>query len=915
MTQDRTRTCPNCGTPLEPGVSVCPRCGTQLTVAISMGMGEPTLRVVPDSGRTSTFRLSQQTMTLGSAANQDIVLPFAGIAPQMVKLVQEGTRYRLFDLTSYPGDVMVNGKYIDSQLLRNGDTIRLQDGSGVGVTMTYANPLDESAEEDKQQFFPFKSFPFVIGRAQECTLVLRPLAVSWKHAEIIEQGKDHILQDAGSTNGTFVNDHRIAGPHRLRLDDVIRIDQTLLVYKGNGLLQLASLQRYQLDAVNLGMRYTTGVFQRQSYDTMREVSFSILPDELVAIIGGSGSGKSTLLRALNGANRATSGEVLINGDNLYTNYDEYQPIIGYVPQSDIVQNKLSVYESLYFGARLRFPNEPKDSREQRIARALDAVQMMDYRDRQVGKLSGGQKKRVSIALELMAEPHLLFMDEPSSGLDPGLDKSMMNTLRRLANRGNTVVVVTHTTLNIGICDKLAVMASGHLTYFGPPKESLNFFDVRDFTEIYNRVQQVPTGDPNQTITPREAAAKWAARFRQVPQFARYVSKQLLHPRKEAGQQSESEAASKRLRGQRGGSMLQQAQVLISRNLTLALRDFRVMLALLVVLPLVGLFLGFINWDSIENIRGQMLINRFAQTPLESFMDKIPLTSIDNPEAAAAPTPTPEPTPESSSNRQLGGSREESRGAPKVLGSAVYAPASDAQRLLFMLSLSVTLLGIFAAAYTIVEEKTLFLRERMSNLRVPPYLASKFVVYGALSLISAALAMLTLSIGVELPQQGLLTWGPLELFITLALTSLAGVSIGLLLSAINRQVNGVTYAVLAVLFVQILLPGVLFRMDGPLEVPSRLTITRWSLEALGATTHIVDRDAEGRFVIETQPVNRRGEPLQGVDTARQFYQVSSALNVTYPTDANGLLIRWGALATFSLVLLTGAGLALRRDESF
>jgi hypothetical protein len=362
-------------------------------------------------------------------------------------------------------------------------------------------------------------------------------------------------------------------------------------------------------------------------------------------------------------------------------------------------------------------------------------------------------------------------------------------------------------------------------------------------------------------------------------------------------------------------MLQQAQVLISRNLTLALRDFRVMLALLVVLPLVGLFLGFINWDSIENIRGQMLINRFAQTPLESFMDKIPLTSIDNPEAAAAPTPTPEPTPESSSNRQLGGSRGESRGAPKVLGSAVYAPASDAQRLLFMLSLSVTLLGIFAAAYTIVEEKTLFLRERMSNLRVPPYLASKFVVYGALSLISAALAMLTLSIGVELPQQGLLTWGPLELFITLALTSLAGVSIGLLLSAINRQVNGVTYAVLAVLFVQILLPGVLFRMDGPLEVPSRLTITRWSLEALGATTHIVDRDAEGRFVIETQPVNRRGEPLQGVDTARQFYQVSSALNVTYPTDANGLLIRWGALATFSLVLLTGAGLALRRDESF
>src|SRR6185295_16133028 len=137
-------------------------------------------------------------------------------------------------------------------------------------------------------------------------------------------------------------------------------------------------------------------------------------------------------------------------------YEIYQPIIGYVPQADIVHDKLSVYESLSFGARLRFPNEPKASREQRIKRALDALELTEYKDSLVGKLSGGQKKRVSIALELMAEPRLLFMDEPSSGLDPGLDRSMMETLRRLANRGHIVIVVTHTTLNISMCDKLAL---------------------------------------------------------------------------------------------------------------------------------------------------------------------------------------------------------------------------------------------------------------------------------------------------------------------------------------------------------------------------------------------------------------------------------------------------------------------------
>jgi hypothetical protein len=229
----------------------------------------------------------------------------------------------------------------------------------------------------------------------------------------------------------------------------------------------------------------------------------------------------------------------------------------------------------------------------------------------------------------------------------------------------------------------------------------------------------------------------------------------------------------------------------------------------------------------------------------------------------------------------------------------FVPAGEAQRLLFMMSLSVVLLGLFTSAYVIVEEKSLFLRERMVNLRIAPYLGSKVVVDGGLALVSSIAFMIALSFGVRLPDQGLLLPGPIEIFITLLLTSLTGISIGLLLSAVSREVNAVTYAVLAVLFVQILFPGVLFKMDGPILDPlSRLTVTRWSLEALGGTADMVTRNAEGRVVVEAPVINpKTGRPIAG-QTAIQFFPAPSQLSVTYPSSGGDLLLHWAILLGFS-----------------
>ncbi|MCS6872953.1 MAG: ABC transporter ATP-binding protein, partial [Anaerolineae bacterium] len=381
----------------------------------------------------------------------------------------------------------------------------------------------------------------------------------------------------------------------------------------------------------------------------------------------------------------------------------YQPIIGYVPQTDIVQDALTVYQTLYYGAKMRFPNEPDESRQQRIQKVLEVLELTDFRDRLVGRLSGGQRKRVSIALELMAEPILLFMDEPSSGLDPGLDKSMMVTLRRLADRGHIVIVVTHTTLNIDLCDHVALMSRGYLTYFGPPKQALKFFEARDYSEIYNKVTVPPetaraigetmiftpassrvvaTGKSN----PQDAARQWAEKYRQTPEYEKYIAERL----KVHGDSVKNTAlTNKKLRRVRRGSLLQQTRTLTERTLALVRRDVRTIVALMLVLPLVALFLGLISYDTVEGGRGRMLVSRGTPRDYVLLMDRVPLQSVSPVAAAEGIEEELAPAEEESSKR---------RTPPTVTAVGTFVPASEAERVLFILALAVALFGVFASAY-------------------------------------------------------------------------------------------------------------------------------------------------------------------------------------------------------------------------
>jgi ABC-type multidrug transport system ATPase subunit len=242
------------------------------------------------------------------------------------------------------------------------------------------------------------------------------------------------------------------------------------------------------------------------------ISFQLPGGRLLGVAGPSGAGKSTLLRALTGARPADSGMVQYAGLDLYHNYDELRQRIGLVPQDDILHQQLTVNTALDYAARLRFPASTSGAdRNNRINEVLTELGLRSLGAQRISTLSGGQRKRVSVALELLTRPSLLFLDEPASGLDPGLAKSVMDNLRMLADDGRTVIVVTHDEHALAGCDYLLILArGGQLAYFGPPQDVLRYFGQRDYPNLFLMLDNSPGVD-------------WGARFRASPEAARYLT--------------------------------------------------------------------------------------------------------------------------------------------------------------------------------------------------------------------------------------------------------------------------------------------------------------------------------------------------------------------------------------------------------
>ncbi|MCD7444582.1 FHA domain-containing protein [Streptomyces lincolnensis] len=354
-----------------------------------------------------------------------------------------------------------------------------------------------------------------IGRADDNDLVIDDLVVSRRHAELraLPDGTYEIV-DLGSHNGTFLNGLSVTrapvGP-----GDIVGIGHSAFSLVGDQLQEYVDTGEVSLDVQDLTVAVDHG---RKTL--LDGVSFPVGEKCLLAVVGPSGAGKSTLLNALTGQRPADHGTVLYDGRDLYRDYAELRQRIGLVPQDDILHAQLTVRSALSYAAELRFPQDTaKAERRARVDEVIGELGLEQRAGQPVHSLSGGQRKRVSVALELLTKPSLLFLDEPTSGLDPGMDRSVMHMLRGLADDGRTVIVVTHSVMSLDVCDRLLVLApGGRIAYYGPPEDALSYFGFTEWPEAFEAFE-------------RDRDRDWAGEFHTSAARRRYVQDATAQPRR------------------------------------------------------------------------------------------------------------------------------------------------------------------------------------------------------------------------------------------------------------------------------------------------------------------------------------------------------------------------------------------------
>jgi ABC-type multidrug transport system ATPase subunit/predicted component of type VI protein secretion system len=329
-----------------------------------------------------------------------------------------------------------------------------------------------------------------IGRATDNDIVVPDVLASRHHATLVPGADGTQIVDNRSINGTFVNGQRVEAAV-LHDGDVVTIGNIDLVFAGGTLAR-----RNEADvATRTGGLDVYGVtWTIEGNKTLLDnISLSARPGTLTAVIGPSGAGKSTFARLVAGYTHPTSGRVAFEGHDVHAEYASLRSRIGMVPQDDVVHGQLTVRQALMYAAELRLPPDTnKEDRERVVMEVLEELEMTKHLDTRVDKLSGGQRKRASVALELLTGPSLLILDEPTSGLDPALDRQVMTMLRQLADAGRVVLVVTHSLTYLDVCDQVLLLAPGGKTAFcGPPSLIGAELGTTNWADIFSAVANDP----------------------------------------------------------------------------------------------------------------------------------------------------------------------------------------------------------------------------------------------------------------------------------------------------------------------------------------------------------------------------------------------------------------------------------------
>ena len=801
------------------------------------------LTFLSGSREGSFVEAAGSVMRLGRAAGNTVWTPDDRIvSEQHAKIVRVEDAYVLMDLESTNGSYL-NGHRIERAALAEGDVIGL--GAG-GPQLRFQVLSPDLAHRSADATVVIPSFPelarreramsfvreiarptasLLIGRAPEAELRLESPIVSRRHARLSLRDGALRIEDLGSANGTFRNGSRVE-EGALAVGDRVIVGPFALEIGADSLRLLDTRNRARLDGRGLRV-------DASGRAILDDVSLSLPPGSFTALIGPSGAGKSTLLKALSGARPADVGKVLLNGVDLYAAFEAMKSTLGYVPQEDIVHGELSVAQSLEYTARLRLPPDTTpEERHKRIAEVLTTLELTERRDTPIHRLSGGQRKRVSIAAELLTEPALLFLDEPTSGLDPGLEEALMLLLRELSYKGKTVVLVTHTLDNIQLCDGIGLLVEGRLAFHGSPAEVRARFGIDQMVNLYARLKERP-------------AAEWQAAFRESPEYRERVEAPLAELPPPPNQPEGRGAAA-------GSGPLRQLRVLTSRYFTTITRDTRNALLLVGQAPLIAALIGL----------------------------------------------------------------------SLLYGRSDIAFTKPKNTILFLLALTAVWFGCSNAARELVKERGIYLRERMVNLRILPYILSKVLVLLSLAGLQCILFLLILDSWFGVPGSSLLLFGGM------LLASAVGILLGLALSAIVSSADRAMTLLPILLIPQVLftIPSVQLDMRGPAGVVARAMPTWWAYDLLRrvalAPDGALDDDAMEAKLAAGGPVLMRKARFETMlQDGYSMFNYRGAVEMTWtaswPEALAGKLgttpagVDAGALTGFAGLLLAATAASLRR----
>jgi ABC transport system ATP-binding/permease protein len=777
--------------------------------------------------------------------------------------------------------------------------------SGVGP----ARPRHKTIIAQVGAFGPAHTGFKTIGRTPGNDIVVDHPQVSSKHARLYRAGSEIFLEDCGSSNGTHVRGQRIPPGQRVPVANgekifigpmplLIQVEAEQVAVVVEDAAEWAGRPLYEIEAWDLVVQVPDRDNPGQLKTLLEHVSFKAMPGDLIALMGPSGAGKTTLLLALNGYLPPSAGQVRINGENVYAIYDALRGSIGYVPQDDIVHPELTVYEAVRYSAKFRLPPDYSEVEiDRRVSATLAELGLESVAHLEIGRperkiLSGGQRKRVNIAMELVTDPVILFLDEPTSGLAADDTTALVQLLSDLAKTtGKTIICTIHQPakdeyekFNLAL-----ILGQGGIPmFYGPTVEAYRFFgsylarqgkpntidNPRDMFDMLNRRER-PIWDAMRAQHPQaprfaarqHAAREWRAEFfdPRNPVFSRMFSGS-----RAVGAGSQQQVLPRGRRRSKGHFSL-----LFSRYLKVKRRD----------------------------VSGTVIM--LAQAPIIGFL----LALVFGVQEAAIPYWC------LGALQQLGRRIGNLGGTDQVLSG--MQSTTDHAGAIFFLVVSAVWFGTSNAAREIVSERAIYLRERMVNLTLFNYLFSKFLLLSFFCVIqcSILLGIVFFTLGFH---GDLLGFG-IQLG-TMIVTAMNSVALGLLISTMVTSSEAAMALTPIALIPQVVLGGLMVPMttNWLLEYPMYVVPARWGFQGLVAVERMaVARETAWVMNLKRPDVTSADDfVLQGKFECATAQLASPDLNGAWGfTQYESAFLPPAILIGMSFVLLMAILLILKRRDPF